>query len=105
MAVMINYTAAQYEAKIAELEGYYNQLVTHEERMVSLKENMYDFWKDDQCQATGRILEAKIRLVQTAMDTTSATLNQYKVAVKELNATKGLISDTLEKLLLGLLGL
>lgn len=105
MAVMIKYTAAQYEEKIAELEGYYNQLATHQDRMVALKEKMYDFWEDENARTTGRILEAKIRLVQNAMDTTSATLNQYRTAVKELDATNGLISDTLEKLLIGLLGL
>lgn len=105
MSVIINYTTAEYEAKITELEGYYNQLTQHYQRMVALKDKMYTFWDDDNARKTGQILEAKIRLVQTAMDTTQSTLNQYRNAVAELKKTNGVISDTLEKLLFGIVGL
>ena len=46
MPVILKYTKAQYDAKITELQGYLNELKDHREKMVGLREQMYNFWDD-----------------------------------------------------------
>ena len=43
MPVILKYTKAQYDAKITELQGYLNELKDHREKMVGLREQMYNF--------------------------------------------------------------
>lgn len=96
MALTINYTKAQYQAKITELEGYYNQLNQHLARMQELKAEMFNFWNDENAQKTGQLLAIEIRKVQSAMDRTSDTLTFYKSAVEKLDGSNLSAGDLLD---------
>ena len=95
MALTVKYTKAQYQAKISELEGYYNQLAQHLARMQELKGQMFNFWDDSNAQTTGQILAIQIRNVQNAMDRTYDTLIFYKNAVEKLDGTNLMVDDLL----------
>lgn len=103
MAFTVRYTQAQYQAKIAELEGYYNQLNQHLERMNSLKSEMFNFWDDANAQTTGQILAVEIRHVQNTMDRVNDTLTFYKSAIEKLEGANISVGDILGDVL-GLLG-
>ena len=53
---IIKYVQSQYEAKIAELEQYYILLQQHLNKMENLKENMFQFWDDDNARQAGQVL-------------------------------------------------
>lgn len=99
MSISVKYTKAQYEAKIAELEGYYMQLEEHLARMEDLKSQMFNFWDDSNAQMVGQVLAVEIRSVRTAMDRTKDMLIFYKSAVEKLDganlSASGLLQDAL----------
>ena len=93
--ITVKYTKAQYQAKITELEGYYNQLNQHLERMKELKEQLFKFWNDANAQTTGQLLAAEIRKVQTAMDRTSDSITMFKAAIDGMDGVNFSIGDIL----------
>ena len=97
--MMINYTKAQYQAKITELEGQYAQLVQHLERMEELKKQMFDFWNDPNAEKTGEILAIQIRQVKNAMDRTQDLLGFYKSTVEKLDGAGGVVGGLLSQAL------
>ena len=99
MSLLIKYTKAQYQAKITELEGYYQQLEQHLTRMQDLKGQIFSFWNDANAQKTGQILAAQIRNVQTCMDRTNDTLIFYKAAIEKLDGADLSVSDLLDEAL------
>lgn len=107
MAVMIKYTKSQYEAKITELEGYYNQLSDHLSTMEGYKEQIFQFWDDPRGQDTAETLNKMITQVRNAMDRTSDLLTFYKSSVEKLSgadiSAKSLLTDALG--ILGSLGI
>ena len=99
MAFILKYSKGQYQAKIAELEGYYAHLNTHLQKMEDLKSQMFNFWNDKNAQITGQILAIEIRSVRSAMDRTNDMLVFYRTAVEELGGTDGAVGDLLEETL------
>ena len=103
MSISIKYTKGQYQAKIAELEGYYNQLNQHLTNMEELKSQMFSFWNDATARETGQVLAVEIRSVQSAMDRTQDTLTFYKPAIEKLDGANISALDILGDAL-GILG-
>ncbi len=97
--MIIKYTKQQYQAKVTELEGFYNQLVTHEGRMTELKSEMFQFWDDPNAQKTAQILTSQLQHVHNAMDQIAATISFYKSAIDKLSATGTIVDSILEKAL------
>lgn len=95
MAFMVNYTQAQYQAKIAELGGYHNQLQTHLETMEGFREKMYQFWDDENARTTGEMLAIQIRQVRNAMDRTSDMINFYTRSVEKLDGVNIDVGETI----------
>lgn len=99
MAFMVNYTQAQYQAKIAMLRGYHSQLTTHLERMEGYKEKMYQFWDDENAQKTGKALMILIDCVRKSMDRTTEMIAFYESSVAKLDGVNidvgGLIGDAI----------
>lgn len=89
----------RYEAKIAELEQYYILLQQHLNKMENLKENMFQFWDDDNARQAGQVLTLTIRQVTSSMTMTQETLAFYKSAVAKLGATKSVTSGLLDSAL------
>ncbi len=85
MSVLVKYTKAQYAEKLAELEGYYSQLNTHLSTMQGLKEQMYQFWDDENARSTGNVLASEIRQVKNAMDRTNDLIIFYKGSIEKLD--------------------
>lgn len=102
MALIVKYSQAQYQAKITELEGYYNQLSQHLATMQDLKNQMYTFWEDENAQKAGQVLAEEIRHVTTTMDRTHETIAFYKSSIEKLDGVNvdvgGLFQDALSVL-------
>lgn len=96
---IIKYVQSQYEAKIAELEQYYILLQQHLNKMENLKENMFQFWDDDNARQAGQVITLTIRQVTSSMTMTQETLAFYKSAVAKLGATKSVTSGLLDSAL------
>lgn len=103
MAISVRYTKAQYQAKIAELEGYYALLEQHLARMIELKDQMFTFWDDSNAQTTGQILVIRINSVRSAMDRTHEMLTFYRSAVEKMDGANLSVGTLLEEAL-GILG-
>lgn len=93
---IVKYTKAQYQAKITELEGYYAQLEQHLTNMENLKDNMFQFWDDENARTTGKILNATIRQVQNAMTRTSDLLIFYKSAIEKMSGADSTAKELLD---------
>ena len=94
MSIIINYTKQQYIAKIDELQGYYNLLEQHLNRMTTLKTEMFNFWDDPDAQKAGYVLNTMINRVQFTMDQTSEMIIFYRNAVNKFTGV-GVINDEL----------
>lgn len=103
MAFIVRYTKAQYQTKITELQGYYSQLESHLSTMEGLKEQMYQFWDDENARTTGTALASEIRQVKNAMDRTKDMLSFYKGAIEQLDAANISVGSTITEAL-GILG-
>ncbi len=102
MAFTVKYTKSQYAAKITELDGYYSRLVSHLSTMEGLKEQMYQFWDDENARTTGTALASEIRQVKNAMERTNDMLIFYKSAIEKLDGANisvgSSVSDALSAL-------
>ena len=103
MSIVVNYTKAQYVAKITELEGYYRSLESHLARMEELKSQMFNFWDDENARKTGEILAIEIRQVRNAMTRTSDLLTFFKSTVEKLDGANLNVGNVLSDAL-GILG-
>lgn len=103
MAIIINYTKKDYLAKIAELEGYDQNLKTHLETLKGYKEQMFNFWDDPDAQKTGQALVLTIHQVERTMQQTEEMLTFYRSVVEKLGGVGTTTNELLEKAL-GLLG-
>ena len=103
MTFIVRYTKAQYQAKITELQGYYSQLESHLSTMEGLKEQMYQFWDDENARTTGTALASEIRQVKNAMDRTKDMLSFYKGSIEKLDAANISVGSTITEAL-GILG-
>lgn len=103
MSFTVRYTKAQYTAKISELEGYYSQLESHLSTMENLKEQMYQFWDDENARTTGTALASEIRQVKNSMDRTKDMLTFYKSAIEKLDGANIAVGSTISDAL-GILG-
>ena len=106
MPVILKYTKAQYDAKITELQGYLNELKDHREKMVGLREQMYNFWDDPNARKAGEALNIQIRQGDNSMARTNDMLIFYQKSVEKLggadSAVSGLLGDAIS--ILGSLG-
>lgn len=96
MPVILKYSKGEYQAKISELEGFYNQLNQHLDRMNKLKSEMYNFWNDERARKAGLVLTGEINSVRSAMDRTLDMINFYKSAVAKFDGSIASIEDVLE---------
>lgn len=103
MSILVNYTKAQYEAKVVELEGYYNMLSQHLTKMEELKSKMFEFWDDENAQKTGLLLSVKIGSVRDTMDSTNESILFYKSTIEKLDGANLSVGDMIGDAL-GILG-
>lgn len=103
MAFIIKYTKAQYTAKITELEGQYSQLESHLSTLEGYKEQMYQFWDDENARTTGQALATMVRQVKNSMDRTKDMINFYKSTIEKLDGANINVSSSISDAL-GVLG-
>lgn len=97
MAVTIKYTKAQYQAKIDELEAYYNELARHLTTLENLKSQMFNFWNDENARKAADSLVNTIAKVKGEMNYTREMIIMYKNIVAKLDSTNASMSDLLEE--------
>lgn len=105
MSIVVKYTKSQYMTKINELEGYHAELQTHLTRMEELKEQIAQFWNDENGQAAAKALVHEIRQVKNSMDRTSDLLLFYKNCVDKLDSADIDVKSVIESALSLLQGL
>lgn len=86
--IVLKFDKATYLAKITELEGLYKQLEQHLGTMEKLKQEMFNFWNDDEGREAGKVLTEQIRILRNSMDKINQTLTFYRSAVDELSSAK-----------------
>ncbi len=105
MAFLVKYTQAQYEAKLAELEGYHGQLQTHLDTMEGYREKMYQFWDDENAREVGEALNLQIRQVHNAMNRTKDMIDFYTRSVTKLEGVNSAVGDAIQSAISILSGL
>lgn len=86
--MIIRYEQSFYKARIAELEGYYSQLSGHLDRLEQLREEMYQFWEDQNAQEAGQVLQQTILKVKNHMDRVQTNLILNKSIVEQMEGLK-----------------
>lgn len=104
MSVIINYTKKDYDAKITELQGYYDTLEKHLEKMNALKSQIFDFWNDENARKTGTILARMIQSVEFTMNQTNDALIFYRTCVDKFTGVNATIDDLLGQALQTVIG-
>jgi len=104
MSVIINYTKSQYLAKITELQGYYDMLAAHLDKLKGLKDQVVEFWQDDSSEKTLQLLQITINDVERSMQRTNEMLIFYRTTVEKMDASGSFADGSFEKLF-GLVGL
>lgn len=96
---LFQYTKAQYEEKINELDTHIAQLNTHLDNLISLKDRIPTFWKDDNANKTVATLEMTIKNVQRDMETAQNLAQVFRDAVASFDTSNeklhGYIEDAL----------
>lgn len=96
--LMFNYTKNEYEQKITELEGLIAALEDHLVEMRALKEQIPQFWDDENAREVSWDSVAKIGETERNMETGKTYLRTLRTVVSELDGSKGLMADTIEDL-------
>lgn len=85
--IIVKYTKAQYEAKITQLEGYYNQLAERKNRLIELRNQMSSFWDDDNSPKAYQCLTTIIGNVNNTMVRAQDVLIGLRALVQKLDGT------------------
>ena len=97
MSIIIRYSKSIYETKIGQLEGYANQLQAHLQTLEGLKDQVKNFWDDDEAADYLTTLSTQIIAVRNALDQTNRTKMMYEEVKGDLDktqaATSGLLSE------------
>ena len=82
---VLKYSAGTYQRKISALDGYYSQLLTHLDSLITLQDQMKEFWdgSESSAQYVGLIGD-KINEVKNRMDDCKNTNIQYQQVVDDL---------------------
>ena len=94
--MIIKYNQQVYQAKIDVLEGYYQMLATHLERMEALKAEMFNFWNDEAAQKIGVQLSMTINDVRHKMDQTVDSMAFFRSLISQLEGSKSGVDDLLD---------
>lgn len=103
--ITVKYAKSQYEAKIAELEGYNKQLNYHLDVLEAKKAEIAVFWTDDQGAKAQQRIASMITKVKRASKKIENLNTIYQKAVDSLEKQQSdneIVLDTIENLLSGL---
>lgn len=90
--IILNYSGEHYEKKITMLENYANQLEKHLNTLEGLKDQVNDFWEDDDAAAYLKNLTKQIISVRTAQEMVNNVRTAYTEAQSEIKKTKSKVS-------------
>lgn len=85
---IFNYTKSKYEAKITVMEGLLADLEGHKAELEVLKEEIPQFWNDDNAYETKLVLDSTIRSVEHSMFMVKQSLETLRTVVNELDGSK-----------------
>lgn len=98
--VSLIYSKGIYEAKIDELQSYCDLLMSHIDRMETLKGQMYSFWDDENARLAAQLLELQLKHTRDTMNGIQETIIFYKNSINQLgtagDAAKELLGQALE---------
>lgn len=86
ISYVIKYDKGVYQAKVTELKSYHKELDTHLTKLKELREQMFQFWDDDEAQKVGQVLNQMIRRVENAMGMTNDQIRLYESSIEKFDA-------------------
>ena len=92
---VVKYTKAQYQAKIGELNRFNSRLETHLQQLEGFKDEMFQFWQDDNAQAVGEALTSEIKAVRNSMEQVQSYLGFYESCVEKLEGADADVLSTI----------
>ena len=90
--IILNYSGEHYEKKITMLENYASQLEKHLNTLEGLKDQVNDFWQDDDAAVYLKNLTKQIISVRTAQEMVNNVRTAYTEAQSEIKKTKSKVS-------------
>ena len=96
---LFRYTKNEYEQRITELESYITELDGHLVDMRSLREQIVQFWDDDNAREVSRELDRTIDETVREMSASKSYLQTLRTVVSELDGSKGVITETIQDLI------
>lgn len=91
MAVILNYTKAQYQQKINSLKTRLVNLENHLDKLETYKNQVQDFWDDDRGREVYTLLSQEIRTVTNAHTRVNDLVLEYEKMVNDLDAQNNLL--------------
>ena len=96
---IFNYEKEKYQAKINEIEALKAKLSAHLSELMNLRDQIPQFWDDDNAYETAQALDVTIDRVKHHMNTADSVLRTLNETVAEFDRSndgvKGLINDAL----------
>ncbi len=91
-----NYVKQDYQIAISNLERLVGELEGHLQTLKTLRDNVPNFWDDEEGKKTYEALVRTISAVQLKMDHAKGLLRVYKEAVDSFDISKSTVSGLLE---------
>lgn len=93
---VFNYTKSLYETRIAELERLIGRLKEHLVQLESYRDEMPQFWNDENARKTALALDETILSVKRAMGTAEGLARALKGTVDSLGGSNSALQNSIE---------
>ena len=93
---VFNYTKNLYETRISELERLIARLKEHLSQLEAYRDEMPQFWNDDNARKTGEALDATILSVKNAMATAESLNRTLKGVVDSLGGSNSVLQNAIQ---------
>ena len=97
MSIIIRYTQSVYQNKVNNLMNLHGELQTHLANLEGYRDQIKNFWNDDEGMAYYNLVNTEIRAVKNAMNRVQNLHTIYSDSVDELNSAKTATSGLLEE--------
>lgn len=96
MAAIIKYSKSVYEQKISKMEAYAKELQVHLTTLESLKNQVRNFWDDEQGSRYLSAITDQILKVRDSLDQISSLRATYSDILAELTNSSSMIDGVIE---------
>lgn len=96
--LILKYTEGEYREKLAEVQGYKNQLESHITNLENYKNDIARFWNDDYAQKTARTLYSTIRQAKAVMNRAQNMIDFYNTSLEDITNQRTAMDSVYESI-------